>query len=259
MVAGIWFSKYSYAVLLVFIMMAAMLEFHKLTIEKGRHVWARVLSLVSGLTLFVTTFLWKGFGVDPRFVSLSIVPVLLAMGGSIFEKVKDDYATVSNAYTSFIYIAIPIAISNCIVFNGAGEYDGTMLLCFLGLIWGSDVGAYCLGCTLGRNGRKMCPKISPKKSWWGFVGGLLTSVIISVVLYCCKVFTFPLVHVLVLGILINLVSVLGDLVESVWKRYYGVKDSGKLIPGHGGMLDRFDSSLFAIPVGTVYLLVFNLI
>ena len=105
----------------------------------------------------------------------------------------------------------------------------------------------------------MCPKISPKKSWWGFAGGLITAVAISLGLKFFGVFSFSLLHSIILALLLNLVSVLGDLVESVWKRYYDLKDSGRIMPGHGGMLDRFDSSLFAIPVGTIYMLIFNLI
>ena len=171
---------------------------------------------------------------------------------------KDDYITVAYAYTSFVYIALPLSIASLAVFRD-GVYDGTLLLCFFGIIWGSDVGAYCLGCTLGRNSRKMCPKISPKKSWWGFAGGLITAVAISLGLKFFGVFSFSLLHSIILGLLLNLVSVLGDLVESVWKRYYDLKDSGRIMPGHGGMLDRFDSSLFAIPVGTIYMLIFNLI
>ena len=258
MVAGIWFSEYSYAALFLFIMLSTMLEFHRMTIAPGRHIWARVLTLVSAVTLFSTIFLWQRFGISPRFILLSLIPVLLASGGSIFEKVKDDYITVAYAYTSFVYIALPLSIASLAVFRD-GVYDGPLLLCFFGIIWGSDVGAYCLGCTLGRNSRKMCPKISPKKSWWGFAGGLITAVAISLGLKFFGVFSFSLLHSIILGLLLNLVSVLGDLVESVWKRYYDLKDSGRIMPGHGGMLDRFDSSLFAIPVGTIYMLIFNLI
>ena len=181
MVAGIWFSEYSYAALFLFIMLSTMLEFHRMTIAPGRHIWARVLTLVSAVTLFSTIFLWQRFGISPRFILLSLIPVLLASGGSIFEKVKDDYITVAYAYTSFVYIALPLSIASLAVFRD-GVYDGTLLLCFFGIIWGSDVGAYCLGCTLGRNSRKMCPKISPKKSWWGFLAGGIVLAAVSLMI-----------------------------------------------------------------------------
>ena len=138
--------------------------------------------------------------------------------------------------------------------------SGIMLLCFFCIIWGSDVGAYIFGMALGQKyGKKLFPSISPKKSWIGFWGGLLTAVIVAVALHYAGVFTFGLVHCIAIAILLNVTGVYGDLIESQWKRHYEVKDSGTIIPGHGGLLDRFDSALMAIPVGIIYLVVMNVL
>ena len=142
-----------------------------------------------------------------------------------------------------------------------GSFSGILPLCFFLLIWSSDVGAYCVGSTLGKRfcSRKMAPTISPNKTWAGFWGGLAFCIAASAIMKACSLLEFPLVHCLAFAVTVNCFGVLGDLLESAWKRFFGVKDSGNLIPGHGGMLDRFDSSLAAIPAGTLYLLAFNLI
>ena len=107
--------------------------------------------------------------------------------------------------------------------------------------------------------KKLCPSISPKKSWAGFWGGLLTALLTGAILYWTGLFTFPIWHCLIVSALMNVMGVFGDLFESLWKRAAGVKDSGNIIPGHGGLMDRFDSALFAIPVGYIYLLLLHLL
>ena len=142
-----------------------------------------------------------------------------------------------------------------------------MLLCFFAIIWGSDVGAYLFGITLGQKyGKKLFPSISPKKSWIGFWGGMLLAIVVSITLY--KLGWFPdftnsettnIVNYISMAVLLHVVGVYGDLIESQWKRHYNVKDSGNIIPGHGGLLDRFDSALIAIPIGIIYLVVMNVL
>ena len=129
-----------------------------------------------------------------------------------------------------------------------------MLSLFI-LIWMSDVGAYCVGTALGQrpDARKLAPSISPKKSWWGFWGGVFFCVAAAVGLHFLTWLPFGLLHCIALGVIVSVAGVCGDLFESMWKRHFGVKDSGNCIPGHGGMLDRFDSSLVAIPLACVYL------
>ena len=146
------------------------------------------------------------------------------------------------------------------IFNSAGEFNGITLLCFFAIIWGTDVGAYMFGITLGQKyGKKLFPSISPKKSWIGFWGGVLTSVLVAVILHNVGLFQFDMIHCIVMAVLLCVTGVYGDLIESQWKRHYEVKDSGNLIPGHGGLLDRFDSALIAIPIGIIYLALINVI
>ena len=109
-------------------------------------------------------------------------------------------------------------------------------------LWVSDSFAYLVGSRIGKH--KMVPKISPNKSWEGFVGGLLGSVIIWLILWATGLYRFDIVFAVLTGIAVSVLGVFGDLIESRIKRGVGVKDSGNLIPGHGGMLDRSDSLIF---------------
>lgn len=140
-----------------------------------------------------------------------------------------------------------------------GSFSGKLPLCFFILIWSSDVGAYCVGSVLGKKSKKLAPTISPNKSWAGFWGGMVFSLIAAYVLARTSMFDLSIWAALALGLVVHCTGVLGDLAESAWKRHFGVKDSGNVIPGHGGFLDRFDSSLAAIPCGTLLLQILKLI
>ena len=142
-----------------------------------------------------------------------------------------------------------------------GGFSGILLLCFFIMIWSSDVGAFCIGSLLGQKAgsRKLAPTISPNKSWAGFWGGLAFTIAASIILHYTGLLVIAIVHCLVLAAIVHCAGVCGDLIESKLKRKCGVKDSGNLIPGHGGLLDRFDSSMAAIPAGALYLIIFNLL
>ena len=129
------------------------------------------------------------------------------------------------------------------------------LLYVMLLVWGADSGAYAFGRTMGRH--KMAPKVSPGKTWEGLIGGLITAGIISWLFSLYAPIPIP-DYLLVTSIIVVVVSVFGDLTESMFKRHSGIKDSSHLIPGHGGILDRIDSLTAAIPVfAGLNLLVFN--
>ena len=124
---------------------------------------------------------------------------------------------------------------------------GWKLVFFLLLVvWLGDSGAYYVGRTLGKH--KLSPRISPKKTVEGLAGGITTSIIAAVVIHFTFFNEFPLVHAIIAGVILSFAGVIGDLAESMWKRSADVKDSGTLIPGHGGFLDRFDSIFFTAPI-----------
>jgi phosphatidate cytidylyltransferase len=130
------------------------------------------------------------------------------------------------------------------------SYTYEILLIYFLLIWANDTGAYLFGVSIGKH--KIFPRISPKKSWEGFFGGLFFTAIVAwaISLYFHNI-TFA--HWLVIGLLSAIIGVFGDLVESMLKRSIDVKDSGKFLPGHGGVLDRFDSVFLSAPIVFAYL------
>ena len=259
MLAAFLTNEYVYGVVMLLSLVLMMKEFLHMTCGDS-YKYSQALSILSGATLFILTFLFKGFDVPGRFVILAFVPVFILMINSLYVKDKSCFDKFSNLYAVLIYIAVPWSLLNFAVFNQAGEFNGVLLLCFFAIIWGTDVGAYMFGITLGQKyGKKLFPEISPKKSWIGFWGGLFTAVAVAIALYYVGMFRFDLIHCIFMGIILCVAGVYGDLIESQWKRYYEVKDSGNLIPGHGGLLDRFDSALIAIPVGIIYLVILNVL
>lgn len=257
MVCGLIFNQYVYAALLIAMMVIMMLEFYSLTME-GRFKVSRGFAIFAGVTLFTLIFLSYAIGIPPKFIGLAIIPLIVVMILSLYSKDRAEFKIASNLYTGMIYIAMPLSLSNILVFKG-GEFSGLLMLSFFCIIWGSDVGAYCFGLLLGKNGKKLFPSISPKKSWAGFWGGLGTAVLTAVILNLTGLLVIPWYHSIILAVLMDVAGVYGDLFESLWKRVYDVKDSGNIIPGHGGFLDRFDSAIFAIPVGAIYLMLTGLI
>ncbi len=263
MLAGLLLNKYLFAIVMLFAMVVMMHEFFKMTMG-NEYRFSRALAIFAGITLFALTFMYRGhvFNFPGRLVVLSIIPIFIVMINSLYVKDKTDFGKFANLYTAILYIAVPMTLSNFAVFSPSGNFSGHLLLCFFIIIWASDVGAYLFGMTLGqRFGKKLFPEISPKKSWIGFWGGFLMSVLVAIALYYTGLFpqSYHILNCIVMAVLMNISGVYGDLVESQWKRHYALKDSGNIIPGHGGMLDRFDSALFAIPVGVIYLMVHNIL
>ena len=259
MLAAFLTNEYVYGVVMLLSLMIMMKEFLTMTCGDN-YRYSQVLSIISGATLFTLTYLYKGFNFPGRLVILAFVPVFLLMINSLYLKDKSRFDKFANLYAALIYIAVPWAMLNFAVFNPAGDFNGILLLCFFCIIWGTDVGAYMFGITPGQKyGKKLFPSISPKKSWIGFWGGLFTAVGVAVALHYAGLFRFELLHCIFMGALLCVAGVYGDLIESQWKRHYNVKDSGNIIPGHGGLLDRFDSALIAIPIGIIYLVVVNVL
>ena len=259
MLAAFLTNEYVYGVVMLLSLIIMMKEFLTMTCGNN-YPYSQVLSILSGAVLFTLIYLYKAFEFPGRLVILAFVPVFLLMINSLYLKDKSRFDKFANLYTALMYIAVPWSLLNFAVFNAVGEFNGILLLCFFCIIWGTDVGAYLFGITLGQKyGKKLFPSISPKKSWIGFWGGLVTAIGVAVALHYAGLFRFDLIHCIFMGALLCVAGVYGDLIESQWKRHYNVKDSGNIIPGHGGLLDRFDSALIAIPIGIIYLVVMNVL
>ena len=259
MLAALLTNRFVFGFVMLLSLVVMMKEFLHMTCG-SEYRYSQILSILSGATLFSLVFLIRGSGLSVRYLSLAIAPVFLIMITSLYVKDKKDFNKFANLYTSILYIAIPWTMSVFAVFDSAAQFNGLILLAFFIIVWASDVGAYLFGITLGQKyGKKLFPSVSPKKSWIGFWGGVLTAVIAAVFLHKYDIFQFSIYHSIILAILLNVAGVYGDLIESQWKRHYDLKDSSNLIPGHGGLLDRFDSALLAVPVGVIYLFMTDLL
>lgn len=267
----------AFAVVFGAIMVIAVSEYLDITVGKaffrGNPV-AKALVLATAISLFVNVFLVAAYGFDPLYLLFVMLPLVGIFISNMYVKRFNEHGTtvvggenvrVPNGYEMFpfalaaiVYVALPFSLMSLVLFDKTGVYDGNLLLSMLILLWCTDVGAYLLGSTLGQMyNHRLFLAISPKKSWEGFCGGMILAVAGAIVLRATGLLELSVVEAIVLGVIICVFGVLGDLVESQLKRNFGVKDSGNIMPGHGGMLDRFDGALIAFPVAIVYLIFFT--
>lgn len=187
---------------------------------------------------------------------LLALPVIIGLGFLLQLPSKGDIAglviTNNTIFSATGYIGLPM-LSGCIFLKG--EYEWSFVLVPVLLIWANDIGAYMIGSQWGKN--KIAPAISPGKSIEGTVGGGLITLISGIIMALLWP-DMPLLYIGVLSFSTPFFALAGDLWESTLKRHAGVKDSGKLLPGHGGILDRYDSLLFVLPVAALAYFIFVL-
>lgn len=227
-----------------------------MNVVMGRqNLLAQALCIVTGCALFILVFLGQYIGLSLKWLFLLPAGVMMIYVIILFGKEKNHYEGVAWMVSSLLYIALPFAMTNLAVFDIFGQFNGMPLLFIMILIWTSDVGAYLFGITLGRVWKaKLFPSVSPKKSWAGYIGGLALTLAVGWALQYFSFVNISLQDSLILALIINITSTVGDLAESQFKRNFGVKDSGRIMPGHGGLLDRFDGALFAFPACVIYLI-----
>jgi phosphatidate cytidylyltransferase len=202
---------------------------------------------LGGLILFVVTFLFASgkFGYPVFSVYLVYVIAVLVLG--LYEKQQDPVTHIAYTFFGQCYIALPFSVLNLIAFQNIGveaaTYNYVLVLSLLVFIWANDTGAYLIGITFGKH--RLFERISPKKSWEGFWGGLGFA-IITALIFTHFVPTIAWYHWTGMATIVVVFGTWGDLTESLIKRTLDVKDFGQSLPGHGGFLDRFDSLLLAI-------------
>ena len=221
----------------------------------------RFISTVAGVYFFLAV---GGFCSGAVQTGAVFIPYLLTI---VYLFISELYTQNENAvnywaYTMLgqMYIALPLSTINVLAFNAATDgsinFNYIIPLSVFIFLWTNDTGAYCTGSLFGKH--KLFPRISPAKSWEGSIGG---AVFVLISAYIIGILTgadagksyLDIPQWLGLGLIVVVFGTWGDLVESLFKRTLGIKDSGTILPGHGGMLDRFDSSLMAMPAAVVYL------
>lgn len=226
--------------LLAIIATAELIKMHRLAPNSIEGILAMLASLVLALPLQnYLTFL----PTDGNYTAYAIV-VFLLLGSTVFNIGHYNYSDVVFPIASSFYVGI--GFHSLILARMAGLNKVFFALC---LVWATDIGAYLIGRQIGR--RKLLPKVSPNKTVEGFVGGILSAVVVAIIFLIFDkslLAGYSLGMMLLLVVIFSIFSQFGDLVESAIKRHFGVKDSGKIIPGHGGILDRFDGMIFVFPI-----------
>jgi phosphatidate cytidylyltransferase len=254
---GYW----GFGALMLLITVVGVWEFYQLAMAKGT-MPQRCMGIVTSILLLVTAFSAILLAVPcvesvvgeclPFVLLATIAAFALIFFVEVFRNKENPTQNIASTIMGVIYVALPMSLMLFIPFMlSPDKWNPWIFLFYLFLVWGNDVFAYLVGISIGRH--KMCPRLSPKKSWEGFFGGVLGSLAMGVL--GAYVVEGNYLVWLGLALVVSLSSVVGDLVESMFKRDAGVKDSGNFIPGHGGMLDRFDALILSAPFAFVYLCV----
>lgn len=237
-------------------------------VNEHKHVNVnRLITTVAGVYFFLAVAGVNSGAIQTHavFVPYLLTIIYLFISG-LYTKSGDSVNDWAYTMLSQMYIALPLSTINVIAFRQAADglnyYYYLLPLSIFIFLWTNDTGAYCTGSLFGKH--KLFPRISPAKSWEGSIGGGILVLVVASVMYYIEsqgenLSGLNLIEWLGLGLVVVVFGTWGDLVESLLKRTLGIKDSGYILPGHGGILDRLDSSLMAIPASVVYLYTLTLL
>jgi phosphatidate cytidylyltransferase len=252
-VGSISWNPYSFAVVFTLITGWSVYEFHKLT-NKQHDVQAMTLmSVIGAVILFVISFLFATGKIIYPGYSIYGLYIVLMLVIELYRQKSNPIHNWAYFLLGQVIIALPFSLLNFILY--IESYNPLILIAVFVTIWVNDTGAYLVGITFGKH--RLFERVSPKKSWEGFVGGALAA-LGSGYLFSLFIPEINLVQWLIFSEIVVVFGTFGDLLESLLKRTVNVKDSGDVIPGHGGLLDRFDSMLLAAPAVFIFLsFIFN--
>ena len=265
--AAAWYGMMSYRALLLVIGIVGLGEFYVLAKRRGAEpqygmgLIAAVALMNGGYYLFEYIFDACGCSnVLVMLLAMLIIFIFFLFAIFVREVFRNRPTPIFNIATTVmgvVYVALPMTIMIFIpaLLKGGAVWSPWYFLWYLFLVWGNDVFAYLAGVCFGKH--KMCPRLSPKKSWEGFAGGVAGSLVMGTL----AAYFLDGYYVMWVGLalVVSLSSVVGDLAESMFKREADVKDSGNIMPGHGGMLDRFDALLISAPFALIYILIYKMV
>ena len=257
LLSAIWWGYLSFNLLFGIISLWGLHEFYKIS-EKLNAKPFKLIGFITTAILFIANSAQYSY-CSNHFISIGIVELFLIFVLAVFSKNEKPVQDLAYTVAGIIYVGLPFALLNRISWMQEGinngripgcDYNFHLILGPILLIWASDTYAYLVGSLIGKT--KLYERISPGKTWEGTIGGGVLTLASSYIVYGW----FPelaFVHWLVISAIVVVFGTLGDLFESLLKRQAGIKDSGKIMPGHGGILDRFDSLIFVTPFVYLYL------
>lgn len=253
----ILFSPLSFGILFTLIAALSVYEFGGLMNQSGEVRINRMITSLGGayLVLALMSYCIQSSGSKVFLPYLGLLVYLMV--AELYLKRENPIGNWAYSMLSQLYVALPFALLNVLAFHNDAaypessvSYNPVLPLSIFVFIWLSDTGAYCVGSLIGKH--RLFERISPKKSWEGSIGGGILSIAAAFVF--ARLFPFMTIAEWAgLALVVVVFGTWGDLAESLMKRQLGIKDSGNILPGHGGILDRFDSALLAIPASVVYL------
>lgn len=246
----------AFAVVIFVMMMVGLLEFYRLAGSQEIYP-QRVIGFIVGAVSYIIVALIALGIVSALYLPLLPVLILLFFVAELYRNKPNPLLNIAFSIFPVAYISIPFAmlvfLMNPVVTGDQPHWH--LLFSFFFILWSNDTFAYLVGITMGKH--KLSEKISPKKTWEGLIGGILFGLLAAFII---SIFfkELTLWQWLLGALVINISGIFGDLSESLLKRHFQVKDSGNIFPGHGGILDRFDSVIFSAPVLFCYILLLNL-
>lgn len=253
-VAAIYFGTYSAAFLFIVIVLLGVDEFY--TMLKGNKTVQplKVWGDLTGLVLISILIPIAQQVISPKLVMIPLAMLFFTFIIELYRKKETPFLNIAFTLLGILYVVIPFAMLYHLGYYNAysfgDEFSYQLILGFFFILWMNDTGAYLAGKFFGKH--KLFERISPKKTWEGSVGGGVFSIGLAILI--AQFFTnIELIDWIIISIIIVVFGGIGDLVESMLKRSLGIKDSGKILPGHGGILDRFDGLLISAPFVYCYL------
>ena len=256
---GVLGGRFSFVIIFGSILGISLFEFYRMMEKDTSHAISKIFNIIMGVVIFISVFFHlEGISIIALPISV-LLYLLILISSAIFIKRHDILHGIIYSGFGQIYITMPLSLLMFMSYilpteSGVEGYYYAPVLAIFVFIWVNDTAAYFFGSLIGKI--KLIEHISPKKSFEGFIAGILFTIIASLIF--ARIFEeYSILFWIGFAVIISLFGTLGDLFESLIKRTSSVKDSGNLIPGHGGILDRIDSLLVAIPAIYLYLTIFT--
>jgi phosphatidate cytidylyltransferase len=260
---GFWLHPVSFFITGLLLLAGAQYEYYLMIKSTG--VRTQMISgIFTGAALYIISTLVAAGIIAKEYYLVLFPVVIIIMIAELYRKQDKPFDSLAHTFFAVIYIAVPFSLFPFSAFSRTGldsilahgnmVFSPGIVVGFLLLLWANDTAAYLTGVSLGRH--RLMDRISPKKSWEGFFGGLVISVLAAWLL-SGWLGVINTAGWIIVSVIISIAGTYGDLIESMLKRSMGVKDSGTILPGHGGFLDRFDSAIISFPLVYLFISLFG--